>query len=161
MNSRSPVTLLLYVVLGVTIPLVGMKIAGSVRAASPDRPSARAEVAAIDTITWKAGEKFLPARVAVRNTGSRRLVAKLTDPDCRCTIKTKTLRIEPGEEKEFNFYLYGEALRTSTGFPVVMRTNDTKNTSIPLTIPVEGTEGNLGISGTESVLEIQDQASAE
>ena len=155
MSSRSPVFLILCIVLGVSVPVVGMRIAGNVRAATPEHTSARAEVVAVDTVTWKAGQKFLPARVAVRNIGSRRLVAKLTDPDCKCSFKTETLRLEPGEEKEFNFHLFGEALRTSTGFSVVLRTNDLENISIPLTIPVEGTQGSLGLSGTESVLETQ------
>jgi len=160
MNSRSPIFLILCILLGVSAPIVGVRIAGSVSAAANDNASACVEVVAVDAIRYKAEQKFLPARVVVRNIGSRRLVAKLKDPDCRCSFKTDTLRIKPGEEQEFNFQIFAESLRTSTGFSVVLRTNDPDNVSMPLTIPVEGTQGNLGLSGTSSVLDIENETPA-
>ena len=116
-------------------------------------PCVRTTVVEVVPIMFDSASEWTKAEVVIRNDGNRRMVARVEDPDCDCSLKAKAVRIEPRKQKRLEFYVYSRSIRNSMTLNVQLATNDSANSEIPVTFEIKGTEGNLNVpENAKSVL---------
>ena len=134
-----PIRVAINFVIGIAVGLlVARTLAGVVR--SDDRASI--SITAVKPLVYDAENEWASAKITLRNNGSRRMVAKVTEPDCDCSIRTDELRIKPGEERVLEFAVGSNSIRFAKTLRVDILTNDPEKPRLPVTVQVLGGEEN-------------------
>jgi len=152
MNLKSPRTLLVVnLVVGSLLGLLAIRGLASL-SASDDQ--AAVSITGAEPVVFDSENDWTSARITLRNNGGRRMVVKVTEPDCDCSLKANRISIAPHQEQVFEFEIGSGSIRYSKTLAVDLLTNDPKNPRLPVTLQVLGSqEQTLELpTGAKSVL---------
>ena len=125
--------------LAITLLLAGLVVVGFAKVVNGNG-DAEASITRVMPIAYDPMSEWCSAKITVRNSGYRRLLARTEDLQCGCALKSPTMRIEPNSQQEIVVPVYSDSIRDQESLTILVKTNAPNQKRIEVTLPISGTQ---------------------